>query len=339
MNGRERLLAVLDGKPADSLPLMPITMMFAAEVAGVRYGDYAMNGRVLAEAQMRVAERFGFDHVSAISDPARETADLGGAIEYFDDQPPAIDESKAILHDKSLLCGLKIPLPDAPGRMRDRVEAIRLLKKEAGNDLLVEGWVEGPCALGADLRGLNSLMLDFADDEDFASALFNFAVETEIEFAKAQVEAGADIIGIGDAAASLVGPSIYRRFILAGEQRLTNAIRAMGAKTRLHICGNTRRIVGDMGRTGADLIDLDYFTSLEEARAATKEGQVLSGNLDPVRCLLDGSPESVTEALEYCWREAGSANYVVAAGCEIARGTPHPNIEAMARFARTHASA
>jgi MtaA/CmuA family methyltransferase len=338
MNGRERILAVLDGRPADSLPLMPITMMFAADLAGVQYRDYALNGRVLAEAQMRVAERFGFDHVSAISDPARETADLGGAIEYFDDQPPAINESRALLHEKTLLNGLAKPSAERPGRMRDRVEALRILKREAGDDLLVEGWVEGPCALGADLRGLNALMLDFTDDEDFVRALFDFAVETEIGFARAQVEAGADIIGIGDAAASLIGPALYRTFVLPGEQRLTSAIRAMGARTRLHICGNTRRIARDMGRAGADMIDLDYFTSLGEARAACQAGQPLSGNLDPVRCLRDGTAESVTEALEQCLQEAGG-NYIVAAGCEIARGTPYANVEAMTRFARTHASA
>ena len=44
---------------------------------------------------MRVAESFGFDYVSAISDPAREASDLGAAVEWFDDQPPAIVESRA----------------------------------------------------------------------------------------------------------------------------------------------------------------------------------------------------------------------------------------------------
>jgi len=119
---------------------------------------------------------------------------------------------------------------------------------------------------------------------------------------------------------------------------LTSAIRAMGARSRLHICGNTRRIVADMGRAGADMIDLDYFTSVAEARAACQAGQPLAGNLDPVRALRDGTPESVAGAVERCWKEAGSA-FIVAAGCEIARGTPHPNVEAMASFARNHASA
>ena len=95
---------------------MPITMMFAADLAGVPYGDYARDHRVLADAQVAVAERFDFDYVSAISDPAREASDLGAAVEWFDDQPPAIVESRALLADKGKLAVCACPTwprPDA----------------------------------------------------------------------------------------------------------------------------------------------------------------------------------------------------------------------------------
>ena len=39
----------------DRLPLMPITMMFAARLAGVRYLDYCTDHRVLAAAQLQAA--------------------------------------------------------------------------------------------------------------------------------------------------------------------------------------------------------------------------------------------------------------------------------------------
>ena len=116
MNDKERVLAMFDGKAVDHLPLMPITMMFAADLVGVPYRDYAADHRVLAEAQTRTAETFGFDYVSAISDPAREVSDLGGTVEWFDNQPPAIVESRALLDDKGKLTNLPLPDPSAPGR-------------------------------------------------------------------------------------------------------------------------------------------------------------------------------------------------------------------------------
>jgi MtaA/CmuA family methyltransferase len=218
--------------------------------------------------------------------------------------------------------------------MRDRVEAVRLLAGRTGATRIVEGWVEGPCAMGADLRGLNTLMLDFFDDAPFVEALFDFTVRMEVEFARAQVEAGATLIGVGDAAASLVGPKLYARFVLSYEQRLIAAVRALGVPVRLHICGNTRRIVEGMGQTGADIIDLDFPTPLGHARRAMRETQVLLGNIDPVRDLRDGTPASVEAALAECYGQAGAA-YICGAGCEVPRGTPHANLEAMTRFARS----
>jgi uroporphyrinogen-III decarboxylase len=147
------------------------------------------------------------------------------------------------------------------------------------------------------------------------------------------VKAGATLIGIGDAAASLVGPRVYERFILPNEKKIIAAIHEMGAMARLHICGNTKRILKGMGETGADIVDLDYPAPVSEGRAAMRPEQVLLGNIDPVRALRDGTPESVRAAIGACYEQAGRA-YIVGAGCEIARGTPMDNVRALTQFAR-----
>jgi MtaA/CmuA family methyltransferase len=327
MNGRERVLAMLEGRPVDRTPFMPITMMFAAGRTGARYRDYASDYRVLAEAQMRVAEEFDIDHVSCISDPAREPADLGAEIEWYDDHPPANDEARALLRDKCVLARLKPPDPLGGGRMHDRVKAAALLKERAGRDRIVEGWVEGPCAEAADLRGINTLMTDFLDDPVFVRDLFEFVVEMELRFARAQLEAGADIIGVGDAAASLVGPAIYEEFVWPYERKLVDGLHAMGARVRLHICGRTRRIFPGMGRLGCAMVDLDWMAPVGEARKAMGPGQVLAGNIDPVAVLRNGTPESVAAAMEECRAQAGP-RYIAAAGCEVAPDTPVENLHA-----------
>jgi len=334
VNGRERISAVLAGREADSLPLMPITMMFSAMRLGVPYGKYAADYRALADAQIRMAEDFDLDHVSGISDPCREAADCGAAVRFFDDQPPAVLETEALLADKRLLAGLGIPDPLGGGRMHDRVRAMSLFKERVGREKLIEGWIEGPCAEAADLRGINALMMDFIDDPAFVRDLFEFILEMEIRFAEAQAQAGADIIGIGDAAASLVGPAIYEEIVWPYEKRLVDALHARGTKVRLHICGNTGRILSGMGRLGCDIVDLDWPASLRRARAEMGPGQVLAGNIDPVRILRNGTPDSITEAVRACHGEAGS-RYIVAAGCEVPRDTPEANLRALTGYARS----
>ncbi|MHB1036512.1 MAG: uroporphyrinogen decarboxylase family protein [Pirellulales bacterium] len=336
MNGRERILAMLQGRPVDHLPFMPITMMFATDRIGVKYGQYAADHRVLVEAQIRTAEEFDFDYVSCISDPGREAADCGAVIQYFDDQPPAVDESQARLADKSELGRLKTPDPLGGGRMHDRVKAAALFKTRVGGEKLIEGWIEGPCAEAADLRGINALMIDFFDDPGFVRDLFEFIVDMELGFAKAQIEAGAEIMGIGDAAASLVGPAIYEEFVWPYEKRLVDGVHAMGGLVRLHICGNARPLVEAMGRLGCDIVDLDFPVPLSLARQKMGPRQVLLGNLDPIKALRDGTPESIAAAVAECHRQAG-AKYIVGAGCEVNRETPLANVRALLDYARSHA--
>jgi MtaA/CmuA family methyltransferase len=322
------VLAVMEGRATDRTPFMPITMLFASRRAGVLYRDYAADYRVLAEAQLRVAEDFSIDHVSTISDPAREAADFGAAVEWFEDQPPAINEAATVLQDKGTLAQLKAPDPLGGGRMHDRVRGIALLRERVGNDKAVEGWVEGPCAEAADLRGINTLMTDFMDDPEFVRDLFAFCVDNALRFARPQVEAGADFIGVGDAAASLVGPAIYKEFVLPFEHKLVDGLHALGTRVRLHICGKTRRLYEGMGQLGCDIVDLDWMNPVDEARAKMGPRQVLLGNIDPVKVLRAGTPETVHAAMLECSRQSGGA-FVAGAGCEVVWDTPAGNLHAM----------
>jgi MtaA/CmuA family methyltransferase len=335
MNGRERVLAHLDGRPVDRLPLMPITMQFAADRIGARYRDYETDYRVLAEGQLRVAGEFDFDYVNTMSDPAREAADCGAAVEFFDHTPAALVEERALLADKAKLAHLRVPDPLGGGRMENGVKAAALLREKAGGDKAVEGWIEGPCAEAADLRGINTLMLDFHDDPQFVRDLFEFVVGMELRFARAQADAGVDLVGVGDAAASLVGPRIYNEFVWPYEKKLVDGLHAMGLPVRLHICGNTRFCLAGMGSLGCEIVDLDSLSPIPEARAKMGPRQVLLGNINPVTVLRDGNPETVMKAIAQCHRDAGP-RYIVGAGCEVPRDTPSEHLLALVEYARSH---
>lgn len=338
MNSYERILAVLNEEPCERLAYMPITMMFAADRIGVPYGKYVTDYRVLLEAQLATAETYGFDYVSAISDPAREATDLGADVRFFDDAPPAINEANALLREKERLGSIpKLDPLKTGSRTFDRVCGVRALAENVKHRLFIEGWVEGPCAEAADLRGINSLMLDFLDDPEFVRELFEYCTNNAIRFAEEQLKAGADIIGIGDAAASLIGPKLYKDFVFPYEKVLIDAIHQMNGLVRLHICGNITKSLPVIGMLGCDILDLDSMVPLDKVRSETGPNQVVSGNLDPVKVLRNGNPEMIEKMLEDCLEKSGG-NYILAAGCEIPRDTPSVNLESMRNFAINHRS-
>ncbi len=335
MTSRERVFAHLEGHPVDNLPLMPITMMFACDQIGARYREYCTDYRVLVEGQCRTAEKFGFDYVNTMSDPAREAADCGAIVQFFDNQPVALVEDQALLADKTKLASLKMPDPLGGGRMHNGIKALGLFKERVGREKIIEGWIEGPMAEAADLRGINTIMTDFFDDPGFVRDLFAFVVEMELRFAREQVKAGADIIGIGDAAASLIGPQFYSEFVWPFEKKLVDGVRALGCKARLHICGNTRFALEGMGKLGCEIVDLDYLSPMSEGRQKMGPQQVLLGNITPVQVLRNGTPESVAAAVAQCHRQA-SPRFIVGPGCEVPRDTPPENLRAMCEYAHTH---
>ncbi len=190
------------------------------------------------------------------------------------------------------------------------------------------GWVEGPAAEAADLRGVGTFLMDLMDDEAFCVDLMDLCVQVGAEFARAQIAAGADTIGIGDAIASQLSPALYERLVQPRERRLIEAVHAAGGFARLHICGDTTRLLPGIAELGADIVDLDHMVDMASARDVLGTGIVLAGNIDPTQVLRAADPQSIHEAMLRTYEAVGNP-YMVTAGCEIPSGTPPENLRAL----------
>jgi len=343
MNSLERTLKRLAGEPVDRPPNMDILMQYAARLIGAPLSRYYQDYRVLCAANMAALEAFGLDIVQTISDPYREAADFGMRIEFPEDSLPLGIEP--LLADPARISSLSVREPSHGRRMSDRIEAVRWFREQVGGQVPIMGWVEGAMAEAADLRGVSNLLMDLYDRPQWVADLLEITGAQAVAFARAQVEAGADIVGLGESVASQVSPRIYERLILPWEQRIFTAVREAGAIPRLHICGDTTHILPHMARTGAEIIDLDWMVDLEGAARLYNEyndaGTIpsparwlaLSGNQDPVAVMLQGTPDEVYAACLHCLEVMGPRG-ISNAGCEIPPGTPPENMHAQTRAIR-----
>jgi MtaA/CmuA family methyltransferase len=341
MGSLERIRGLIAGESIDHLPAQPLIMQFAARHAGLDYNDYVTHGRRLAEAQLSMAEAYGIDCLMQCSDPARELIDIAGgddsSVEWAA-TGPAIVEERALVRDKGTLSGLRVPDPLAPGRMRDRVESIEIMRETAGPAASIVGWVEGPLALATEMRGLSTLMMDTYEDPAFVDELLDFTSQVGRAYWRPQVEAGADTIGMSDAAASMMSPGHYERFIFPAQKRVVEDIRAARPDVivRLHMCGRTDDLLPIMKRLPVDIFELDFPVDLHHAREVLGPDAIILGNINTVEEMLTGSPEEVYAAAAECHRICGP-NHVVGTGCEVPPETPPENLHALVAYARDHA--
>jgi len=335
MNSYQRFQSRLKGERVDRPPNFNIMMTFAAHFINQPLSKYYLDHNILCEANLAVQEAFDLDIVQAISDPYREAHDFGLQVEFPEDGLPL--SKIPLIQEPGDLNHLIPPDPATGKRMSDRLEAIRKFREQVGGEIPIMGWVEGGMAEAADLRGDTNILMDMYDRPEWMCELLEIIVEVEIAFALAQIEAGADIIGLGDAIASQVSPRMYEEFALPYEQRIFEAVHQAGGIARLHICGDTSNIVPLMVKSGADIIDLDWMVDIKSAADIYGEYPPICGNFDPVQVMLQGSPEDVYQAAQFCLQNGG-ARMISGAGCEIPALTPHQNLHAQTKAINDHAS-
>ena len=196
MNSKDRCMAAIQGQPVDRVPVFPLLMFFAQSRYGISYRQFATDGRVLAEAQLNIRERFPVDALTACSDAFRVAADLGAEMVYPEDRTPYA--ASPLVRSASDLSRLRRPDPLQEGsRMADRTLGVQCMVEAVGQECLVLGWVDMPFAEACSLCGVSEFMLMLHDDPALAHAILRFLSDIVVDFSLSQLQAGAPMIGAG----------------------------------------------------------------------------------------------------------------------------------------------
>ncbi len=313
-------------KPAERVLFHPILMQFAARQLNCTYEEFMRDYRVLVESNVKCLEVIDHDAVGLISDPYRETSAFGATVEFSGNHPPVC---APLIHSYSEIESLVNPGIYHSERTNDRLQAAEYYKKLLGNDIPVIGWIEGPLAEAADLIGVNNLLTKLLMEPDFIRKLMDICMTTAKDFARAQVEAGCLVIGIGDAVCSQIDPITYESLVLPLHQDLMEHIHSLGAFTKLHICGDITHLLGYIALTKTDILDLDWMVTFKSAREACGTETILCGNLDPVQCIQNKSSEEIFADSMKLIDQLKGQRIILSGGCEITAATPVDNMLAM----------
>jgi len=175
---------------------------------------------------------------------------------------------------------------------------------------------------------VSRFMIDLIDDAPFAREVMDLCTAVAVDFASAQIEAGADTIGVGDAVVSQISPAMYERLVAPFQKRLFDRIHSSGGRVRLHICGDINAHLPIIAGLGADIVDCDSMVDMARARKILGPGVALTGNLDPVNAVMKSTPQKIRRDLRAIYESVGDP-WFVNGGCEIPAGTPPENLRAL----------
>lgn len=333
MTSVEYLQLLLAGRRLPGHFTMPLIKQFCSIQTKRKYGQYCQDHRVLTKCQLELNERCPIDAFNVLGYPYREAHDCGMTVEFPEDAQP-IGHGPLIHSNKDIDC-FAWPDPREGPLMSDRIAAIARFKQERP-DMVAMGAVESPFALAATLVGLEPFMLALYDDPAFVGRLLRRIEPLTIAFAMSQIDAGAELIFMGDAIASQIGPRLYVEHALPAEKRVIEAVQQCGAAVRLHICGDITSIIEHVASAGARMIDVDSAVDLGLSCRHIDKASPASfvvGNFNPVTVLLQGSPDDVRAACRDCERHvAGFDRFILSPGCEVPPATLLDNYLAMLEF-------
>ncbi len=332
MTKTEQFHALLQKGPLpDKVLFRPILMYFAANFIGKTYGEFASDYNVLVEANLKCIDEFGLDMLGLISDPYRETSAFGAKIQYIPNGVPRC--LNYVVKSLDDVLNLKNPDVYKAERTLDRLKAGEILSKKTQGNIPIIGWIEGPLAEACDLAGVQNMMLQLMMEPDFANRLMDKCMVTAKDFAKAQIEAGCEIIGMGDAVCSQIDSETYETFVKERHKELIEYIHSLGGKIKLHICGDTNHLLPHYNDLNLDILDLDWQVDVSFARSVVGEKVILAGNINPV-LVQDKSHDEVFSLCRNLVENQKDKRFILSAGCEITVLTPPENLKAMneARF-------
>ena len=338
MTSRERLLATLGGRPTDRVPCGPMMMDIGAVALGIPVGRYASDADLLARSQLALHEQIGQDVIFLGCDNYYIAEGFGCISEQPEDETPHL--ARPPCAELGEVWNLRVPDPLKDGRMPVFIDATRQVRAAVGDEVAIRTPGTGPFALASYFIGTQEWLIEIAmanagmadSNCDALHHALELASDALIAFGKASFDAGSDLLHCGDSLAScdVISPKDYEEWAFPYQHKVITAWKDYGAKTLLHICGDSSAVLDLYVQTGADIIEIDHKVDLAFAKRVVDGRCSIIGNLDPVTVLLQGTPEKVrAAALEALEVGSPGGHFVLGSGCAVPRPTPFENIRAM----------
>jgi MtaA/CmuA family methyltransferase len=322
--------AMFNGRKGDRPPALNPTSIVCQELmdaSGVFFPEAHLDANAMADLALAGHEIVGFDSVMPEFSVQQEAAALGCEMDWGG--PDRMPDSKSFPYEG--FTDIEVPenILEKPS-MRVVLDAISNLRRHVGGKAAIVGKVMGPWTLSYHMAGTQNFLMQIGLGEvEKVNRMLRQLMPVTIAFARAQFQAGADIVVLADhATGNLVGPYHYRDILLPIHQELTARI---NGPLILHVCGNCSDRLEYFAQTGVDAYHFEWQVDAKIAVEKVGDKISLVGNINNPVTLYQGTPEDVYKQARYAIE---SGVHMIGPECAIPLATPLENLKAI--VAATH---
>jgi uroporphyrinogen decarboxylase len=208
---------------------------------------------------------------------------------------------------------------------------LKTLRQEVGNKSTVLGFVGAPWTLAAyAVEGKGSKSYSVIKGMAFSepSVLHQFLdklADMIATYVRYQIDCGAQVVQMFDSWAGQLTPQDYDVFALPYQQKVVRLVKETHPDTPLilYISGSAG-VLERMGKSGVDIISVDWTVDMAEARQRLGKSMMVQGNIDPG--VLFGSQPFIRERIIDTIRKAGNQGHILNLGHGVLVGTPEDNV-------------
>ncbi len=322
--------ALYKGMKGDRPPVGNPTSIVCRELmdaCGVSFPDAHLNPQAMAELALAGHEIVGFDTVMPEYSVDQEAAALGCEVDWGSrDRMP---DTRNFPHEDFSDITISEDFLERPS-MKVVLDALSILRRHVGGRVAVVGKTMGPWTLSYHMAGTQNFLLQVGlEEKEKVDRMLRQLMPATIASARAQFQAGADIVVLADhATGNLVGAYHYRDLLLPIHKELTNIIEG---PLVLHVCGNCTDRLELFAEAGFDGYHFEWQVDARIAVEKIGDRMCLVGNVNTPEVLYQGSPEDVYRQVRYAV-DAGVD--IIAPECAIPLSTPLENLKAVVSAAR-----
>ncbi len=316
------------------VPVFGISQEFDVRMAGVTHDVYGRDVEAMVKVHTKAVERFNFDWVFHIPDDYTELEPLGIETKPMPMAPRAVVHYPTLTKDA--VDGLTMPDLRNDGRMPAFLEAVRRIKDRFGDTICMTGNVAGPFGSVALAWGIDQALLFMVDQPEVFNQAMDFFVDLQIGWGRAQLEAGADAIWLGDCVATsgFVSADHYVEFARQRAMKVAQGLQEAGGIVFHHGGEIDLHHLEHMTDIG-DALSIGERTDFGPIKQALADKTCLMGNIDGIHVLQNGTVEQVREEtarIMNIGKQGGG--YIFNSGEGISYHAKEENMHAMVETAR-----